>query len=397
MNRSTLFLSALLVLAGCHREPAPAAIQQSHEALTTAAPATAVAEARQVPGSIELTGTLLADEESHVSPIVPGRVVEVLVERGATVQEGDPLVRLRDTDYRLQLSAAHAQLDQARARLGIAEGGAPPSPDDTAEVRSARAQMELADSSLERAEGLAQRGVFTQAQLDEARARAASARETYTSATQNARAAIASLSSAQTALRQASTSVGESVVRAPFAGEIATRDVSPGEYVTAASHLVTLVRTNPLRIEVQIPQEQLFAVREGQPVEVRVDAAEDHVFHGSIRYISASVDAASRGLVVEAVIPNDDPELRLRPGMFARARIQLDRMDTLAAIPARAVLTQAGVSRVFIVRDGAIVESVVSIAQRDGDTVLISEGVSAGDAVATERLEQLADGMRIQG
>ncbi len=395
-SASAQLLALALALMGCHGAPATAAVQTADEPLTTTAPASATAEARDVPATLELSGTLLADEESLVSPIVPGRVVEVLVERGAVVGEGDPLVRLRDTDYRLQLSAAHAQLEQARARLGIEEHGPPPAPDATPEVLSARAQMEMNDSALERAEGLAAHGVFTQAQLDEARARATASREAYTSALQNARASIAALASAQTTLRQASTAVGESIVRAPFAGEIATRDVSPGEYVTAASHLVTLVRTDPLRIELQVPQERIFQVREDQAVEVRVDAT-DHVFGGTVRYISASVDRVSRGLVVEAVIPNSDPEYRLRPGMFAHARILLGETQQMAAVPATAVLTQAGVSRVFILRDGLVVESVVSIAERDAERVTISRGVSPGDVVATDRLEELTDGMRISG
>jgi RND family efflux transporter MFP subunit len=398
MNRKSLSVLVVLALAGCHGGAGTqqAQVHAADEPLTTTMPTTATAESRAVPATIELSGTLLADEESHVSPIVPGRVVEVLVERGATVTEGQPLVRLRDTDYRLQLAAAHSQVDQARARLGMDDGAAPPPPDQTSEVISAHAQMEMNDASLTRAEGLAQRGVFTQSQLDEARARATSSREAYATALQNARASIASLSAAQTSLRQAATSASESVVRAPFAGEIATREVSPGEYVTAASHLVTLVRTDPVRIEVQIPQERIFQVHEDQAVEVRVDAT-DHVFPGTIRYISASVDSASRGLIVEAVVPNSDGQYRLRPGMFAHARILLGSTDTMASVPPSAVLTQAGVSRVFIVRDGSIVESVVSIAERDAEHVTISRGVTPGDVVATEHLEQLADGMRITG
>lgn len=392
--------------AGCgHSEAAPAAqtatnATSSPSALgesTVPMPAHATAEARAVPRTILLTGTLLADEESNVSPLVPGRVVEVLVERGAVVAEGDPLVRLRDTDYRLQAATARAQLEQARARLGIESGGASPSPENTAEVRSAAAQMELASAALTRAESLGQQGVLSQSQLDEARARATSAREAHASALQNARASIAALTSANNVLRQASTSVSESIIRAPFAGEIAARAAAPGEYVTAASHLVTLVRTDPLRIEVHIPQEQVFDVHEGQTVEVRVDAAGEHVFPGVVRYISASVDARSRGMAVEAVIPNSDPQLRLRPGMFANARILLGETDNMVAVPIGAVLTQAGVSRVFILREGRVLESVVSVASQDAETAVISRGLNAGDIVATEHLETLADGMRTSG
>lgn len=400
--RTALLLSLVSSLAGCGQSAAAANTAASTSAEsptenTVPIPAHATAEARAVPRSILLTGTLLADEESHVSPLVPGRVVEVMVERGSVVAEGDPLVRLRDTDYRLQAATARAQLEQARARLGIAPGAGAPAPENTAEVRSAASQMELANASLTRAESLAQQGVFSQSQLDEARARASSAREAHASALQNARASIAALASANTGLRQASTSVSESIIRAPFAGEVAERAAAPGEYVTAASHLVTLVRTDPLRIEVHIPQDQLFSVREGQTVEVRVDAAPDHVFAGVVRYISASVDPTSRGLVIEAVIPNSDPEFRLRPGMFANARILLAETDEMVAVPTSAVLTQAGVSRVFILREGSIVESVVSIVSMEGDVAIVSRGLSVGDVVATERLITLADGMRTSG
>ena len=402
--RTCLVLALVSALSGCGQSaaaantgtPAAGAPGAASER-TVPMPAHANAEARAVPRSILLTGTLLADEESHVSPLVPGRVVEVMVERGSVVAVGDPLVRLRDTDYRLQAANARAQLEQARARLGIAPGAGSPAPENTAEVRSAASQMELANASLARAESLAQQGVFSQSQLDEARARASSARESHASALQNARASIAALASASTGLRQASTSVSESIIRAPFAGEIADRAAAPGEYVTAASHLVTLVRTDPLRIEVHIPQDQLFAVREGQTVEVRVDAAPNHVFSGVVRYISASVDAQSRGLAVEAIIPNSDPELRLRPGMFANARILLADTDEMVAVPMTAVLTQAGVSRVFILREGRIVESVISIASQDAETAVVSRGLSVGDVVATEHLETLADGMRTSG
>ncbi len=396
-KRTLLSVSfSALALLGCNHAP-PASVAPADDVPTIAAPPSVTAQGVQVPAALDLTGTLLADEESHVAPLVAGRVDEVYVERGSIVAEGDPLVRLRNTDFRLQMSAARAGLESARARLGMEDGAAPPRAEDVPEVQSARAQMELRDSELTRAQGLREQGVFTQSQLDQAAAAAASARSAYATALQNTRASIAGLASAQSTLTQASTALGDSTVRAPFAGEIAARNVSPGEYVSAQSQLITLVRTDPLRIEVQIPQEHLFDVHEDQAVEVRVDAAPDQVFHGTIRYVSAAVEAGSRGMIVEAVIPNSDAEHRLRPGMFARARILLGHDQPMASVPLAAVLTQAGVSRVFIIRDGHIEERVVSVHEIDGDTVTIADGVAAGDVLATGNLEQLADGMRIQG
>ena len=389
-----LALALSLAVGACsNRGAAEATVTPVAESTATVTPTTGAAGAREVPEVLLLTGTLLADEESQVTPIVAGRVVEVMVERGAIVEEGQPLVRLRDTDYRLQAAAARASLEQARARLGIGEDGTPPPPDSTPEVQSALAQMQQADESLRRAEELAQRGVFTPAQLDEARARALSARAQHTAALQGARAAIASLASARTALSQASTAVTESVVRAPFAGEIATRDVSPGEQATGATRLVTLVRTDPLRLEVQVPQERLLDVREGQRVEVHVAGIDARTFEGTVRYISASFDRASRGLVVEAVVPNGDRTLR--PGMFAEAHIHLGRSRTLAVVPTAAVSTEAGVSRVFVIAEGRIQERVVRVHTRGDGEVVIDEGLAPGETIAVEGVDALADGMRV--
>jgi len=385
-------LMLALALTGCGSNGS-AQIEPVEER-TIAAPATAAATPREVPDVLRLNGTLLADEEAQLAPLVAGRVVEVLVERGAIVEEGDPLVRLRDTDFRAQQAAARAAVSQAEARLGM-EGGRVPPPEETAEVRSALAQMELADQQYERAQALSERGVYSAAQLDEARARAETAREQHRLAVQNARGAAAALSSAKAQLRQASTAVSDSVVRAPFAGEIAARNVSVGEYVAPQTQLLTLVRTNPLRLELEIPQDRVLDVRPGQRVAVTLDGVSNRVFEGTVRYVSASVGRQTRALTVEAVVPN--PEGILRPGMFARAQIDLARMRNLVAVPPSAILTNAGVHRAFVIADGVVHERLVTVVDRTEDAVLIETGITANEQVATEKLDELYDGARIAG
>jgi RND family efflux transporter MFP subunit len=354
---------------------------------------TVTAQGREQPVTLTLDGTLVADEESQLTSVVAGRVVEVLVERGSVVQEGDPIVRLRDVDYRLQAASARAQLDQARARLGMGEGGATPRAEDLPDVRAALSAMELAESNLERAEELARRGVLPQQSLDESRQRAAQAREQYQTVLNNARASIASLATARTTLSQASTSASEATVRAPFSGEIASRNVSVGEYVSPQTPVVTLVRTDPLRIEVQVPQQHLMAVRPGQTVRIQVDAVPDRTFEGTVRYVSAAVQRETRGLTVEAVVPN--PDRLLRPGLFATARVETGTTHDVAVVPAGAVATEAGVDRIFVVDGGVVQERVVSIAERGPDEIVIAEGLRAGEQVATSGLDRLADGMRV--
>jgi multidrug efflux pump subunit AcrA (membrane-fusion protein) len=185
-----LAIASSMGLAACGK----AAPQEGGDRRNREAPeiTTANAEARDEPVTLTLDGTLLADEESHVTSVVPGRVVEVMVERGSVVEEGAPLVRLRDVDYRLQAQAAQAQLEQARARLGMSEADArAPAADTLPDVVAARSNADLAQSTLERTEELARRGVLSAQALDEARSRAASAREQYATALNNARASIA--------------------------------------------------------------------------------------------------------------------------------------------------------------------------------------------------------------
>jgi RND family efflux transporter MFP subunit len=390
-----LSLSAVVAIFGCGRgapadDPAGDRARAEPTVITVAA-----AIRRQEPVTLTLDGTLLADEESHVTSVVPGRVIEVLVERGDVVEAEAPLVRLRDVDYRLQAQAAQAQLEQARARLGMTDPGAqPPRAEDLPDVIAARSNAELAQTTLERSEELARRGVLSDQALDEARSRASAAREQHATALNNARASIASLASARTTLSQARTSAAEATVRAPFAGEIAERSVSVGEYVAPQTPLVTLVRTDPLRIELAVPQQHLMAVREGQVVRLTVDAVPDRTFEATVRYVSAAVRAETRSLVVEPVIPNADRVLR--PGLFATARLETGGASEVAVVPPRAVLTQAGVDRVFVVRDGTVEERVVTVARRSNDEVVIASGLSGGENVATDKLDRLADGMTVR-
>lgn len=391
---SALALCAVFV-AGCGGERAAAGEQRASGPGSVTLAERFTAEAREAPITLELDATLAADEESRVTSVVAGRVMEVLVERGAIVAEGDPLVRLRDVDFRLSARSARASVEQAEARLGMGDGSAVPEPSDTPEVRAAQTDLEVAESALRRAEELATRGVLADQALEEARARAAGARDRLATTLNASRASIAALSSARAQLAQAATAVSESLVRAPFAGEIAERSVSVGGYVSPQTPLVTLVRTDPLRIEMVVPQQHLLDVQAGQRVLIRVDAIPDRSFEGTIRYVSAVVSAASRGLTVEAVVPN--PDGVLRPGLFVSARVETGQARSVALIPSAAVLTEAGVSRVFVVTQGRIEERVVATGDVDGDLVVVTEGLMAGEVVAGGDLELLADGQRVEG
>lgn len=352
----------------------------------------ATAQARQVPDVLSATGTLVPDQQSQVTPLVGGRVTAVLVERGSQVREGDPMLRLRDVDYRTNAATAAAVVAQSRSRLGLDNSGRF-DPETTAEVRAAAAQRDIAEDGLRRAEQLHTSGSMSDSEYQRTLLQTTAAREQYRAALNGTRASFFAYQQARETLASAQRSVADSVVRAPFSGEVAERTANVGEYVTAQRAVVTLVKTDPLRMEIQVPQERFAQVRPDQAVEVRVDAWPERVFRGTLRYISAAVRTDTRSLVAEAVIPNADHVLR--PGVFATARISLGTQRAAVTVPSRAVLSEAGTSRVFVVTNGRVQSRVVTVLERVGDDVIIDRGVAAGERLATDNLPRLGDGVAV--
>lgn len=401
LGRRAWPLLLLLSAAACRHDDGAHAATRDAAVAAPLSVTTAAAESREQAVTLDLTGTLLPEQQSEVTPAVAGRVNKVLVERGSVVKAGQPLLRLRDLDLRSAAAAASAQLSQAEARLGIAgpagrsEGGASFAADETPDARAARANLEIAEDALKRAEPLRESATISEQDFARLKSQAAAARAQYASTLNNTRSAYLALSSARVQLEQNRRALADSVLRAPFDGEIAERRANVGEYVSPQKSVLTLVRTDVLRLEVQVPQDRIGAIRSGQAVVVRVDAYPDRTFPATVRYISPVVRADSRALTVEAAVPNG--ERLLRPGVFARAQIDLGGRQTLARVPTLAVLGEAGVYRVFVVQEDRARERIVTIVSRTGDSVLISDGLRPGERVATSQLDRLADGARVQG
>lgn len=384
------FLFAATVGAGCksrgiltigRREPPPPARVR-----------TAVARARTVARSLALSGTLTPDRQSALSPRVSGHVVEVFVERGSVVAEGEVLLRLRDVEYRASAEVAEASARQARARLGTQRDGAF-DPAATADVRAVAASLRIAEDAARVARRAADLGSLSSQEAARAEREAEAARARYDTALEAARAAHYAFQSASATAAQARVALAEALVRAPFAGEVAERRAQVGEYVTPSLPVVVLMRTDPLRIELQVPQERIGYIRRGLQVEVRVDAFPDRVFPATVRYISVAAQADTRSLVVEAIVPN--PDGVLRPGLFATARVITDQTDRHVVVPLDAVLQDAGTQRVFVVRGDRARERAVTVFSLGAREALLGGDVAPGERVAVSGLEQLYEGARV--
>src|SRR6185436_7308828 len=188
--------------------------------------------------------------------------------------------------------------------------------------------------------------------------------------------------------------LADTVVRAPFAGLVAERLVSVGDYVTRGTKVAVVVRVNPLRAQLTVPAQLISAISPGQPITFEVDAYAGRRFEGKVRYVSPTLQADQRALTVEAVVPNDGNELK--PGLFATARIQQTKPTPAVLVPAAAIRTAGGTSRVFVVNGDHAEERVVTVGQTLDTLMEITNGLKAGERVATANVAQLADGTKVQ-
>ena len=368
---------------------------------------TAAAIKRDLPRFFEATGSLAGEQQTDVAPQTSGKVVAVGVEIGSAVRRGQMLVRLDDVELKLRVDQAATQVEQARAAVRQAEEkiglrpGQKFDPNRVAEVAAAKVTLDLAEKNLRRAEKLIESGDVSRSFYDDQRARRDQLREQYevqlAQARQNYAAvdvARTNVANAQAQLELARKNLSYAVIPSPIDGFVAERTADLGEYVSPQQKVATIVRTNPLRMQIEIPEQAISEVKQGQAVSVTTSAWPDKNFAGRIARIAPNVSATSRTLTVEAEIDNSGGALK--PGQFATVRILQERADPAVLVPSRAIITEAGVSRVFVVKDGRVEQRLVQTGQAEGDLVEVKTGVAADELVATSGLERLSDGIAVK-
>jgi membrane fusion protein (multidrug efflux system) len=307
-------------------------------------------------------GTLVAVRAVTLGAELPGLVREVGFESGHTIRRGALLVRLDTSTEEAQLQAAEAEA--ALARL-----------------------------ALQRAESLRQAEVSSQADLDGARARA-----------QQAAAAVAGLQA----------TIAKKIIRAPFDGRIAIRQVELGQVVSPGTPIASLQSIDPIHVEFWLPQQALADLKEGQEVQVRTDTFKGQTWPGKVTTINPEVDVATRNVRVRATLAN--PDGRLRPGMFANVEVVSAEKRPVLTIPATAVMFAPYGDSVYVLGPPKPVEQAkgeaaptaptatpalvaqqrfVRLGERRGDLVAVLSGLSAGEAVVGSGAFKLRNGVAV--
>jgi RND family efflux transporter MFP subunit len=385
------------LLAGAVAWPACSAADGKTRETTepvTAAISIAAAPAVEQPIArfVRATGSLMPEDQADVAAETAGRVVATPVERGTAVSEGSALIRLSASETDAQAKEAEANAAQIAARLGLTSAADFDS-NVVPEVQNARASYELAQNEFNRIKSLLDQRVVSQSEFDQRRTQMEAARQQFEAAKNGAAQQYQALQGARARVALAHKALADTVVRAPFAGVVAGRMVSVGDYVTKGMTVAVVVRVNPLRVQLTVPEQFVAAMAIGAPVSFQVDAYPGRQFTGTVRYLSPTLEADQRALTVEAVVRN--PGNELKPGLFATALIELPARTPGVVVPAAAVLTAAGTSRVYVVAGDRVEERLVTLGQTVDGLVEITTGLKAGERVATRNVSQLVDGAKV--
>ncbi|MBI3695896.1 MAG: efflux RND transporter periplasmic adaptor subunit [Acidobacteria bacterium] len=389
-----LWVAAVVgLLAGCsgpYSGLTTAAKDQGKSALVRAQ----VVTSENIPEVVVATGELLAEDLATISAKVPGRIAKLHVDLGGQVEAGQVLAEIEREDYEFRLKQAEALVEQTRARLGLGAGtGDQVDPARTSTVKLAVGALENARLNFTRTSQLAKEGVASQVDFDTVRSNLLIAEARYQAAMEEVYQNQAQLVERRAQLELARQQLTDTTIRAPFRGAITRRQASVGEYLAVNAAVVSLVRWHPLRLRLEVPERLAAKVRLGQSVGLRVEGS-TATRSGRVVRLSPSIEAQNRSLVVEAEIPNEDGALRA--GSFAEGTIAVNPDARGVAVPSRAVLSFAGVDRVFVVENGAAAERLVKPGRRLGERVEIVTGLKGGELVITEGHDRIAAGQKVQ-
>jgi RND family efflux transporter MFP subunit len=328
-----------------------------------------------------------------ISSEADGKVSRILADLGDRVKAGQPLIQVDREKQQYNFDQQRASLEKALAQLGAPDPQHLPEAEKTPDVMKAAADLAQAKQAHDRASQLFKRTLVPQQTLDDAATALQSKQASYDLSLQNAKNLRASIQASEASMKLADRQLRDTEIRAPFDGIVEKRLVNLGELVKTQMPVMAVVRVDPLKVVAEIPEKMAPWIKDGQPVQLHVDAYPDREFTGKVSRISPAVNTATRAFPFEALIPNQDANLK--PGTFARVHIESDKSDTVLTLPYSAMQYRYGVNRVFLVEGDKLTARELKIGDRLGERVEVLGGVKAGDRIATNDVDKLADGMKV--
>ncbi|MBL8239796.1 MAG: efflux RND transporter periplasmic adaptor subunit [Bryobacterales bacterium] len=392
-----VLLITLLFLSACSKQdPKATEAKAATKAADPIAVKTASAIERQTERAIAVTGTLLPDETVTVSTEVPGRIAAIRADFGQAVRKGDILIELDRTEYDLQVERSRGALNQALARLSLPPyNGKTAAPETTPALRSAIAQLEDTKFKYDSAAKLFQTGDIAKDRFNELEKALRARQAAVDSARDDLRTQWMNVTALEADLKLVEKRRGDTIVRAPFDGVVGEKLISAGQYVKDNMGILRLVKVNPMRLRLEVPEAAVNAVKIGTPLTFTTDAAAGAGFDAIVRQLNPSLDARNRTLTAEARLTKADA--RLRPGMFVQVKLVTERAASVVAVPRQALYSIAGLTKVFKIENGvARLITFVPGPEVDGMVEVPAGLLQNGDRVAINELPALTNGMKVR-
>jgi RND family efflux transporter MFP subunit len=383
-------LIAGLAVAGCSKTDTAQA--RGRDAAAKVVKVETVKE-ETVKRNVELVGTLAAVDQVTISSEAEGKVSRLLADLGDRVKAGQPLILVDREKQEYNLDQQRASLEKSLAQLGAPDAQHLPDAEKTPDVQKAAADLAQAKQAHERASALFKRTLVPQQTLDDAATTLESKQASYDLSLQNAKNLRASIQASEASMKLADRQLRDTEIRAPFDGYVEKRLVNLGELVKMQMPVMSIVRVDPLKVIAEIPEKMAPWIKEGQPVQLHVDAYPDRTFIGKVSRISPAVNTATRAFPFEALVPNQDAVLK--PGTFARVHIESGKTDNVLTLPYATMQYRYGVNRVFLLEGDKLTAHELKVGERLGDRIEIISGVKAGDRVAATDIEKLTDGQKV--
>jgi RND family efflux transporter MFP subunit len=331
---------------------------------------TAPATRQEVIDYVMVVGNLIGEATVDVSPRLNGRIESIAVRLGDRVSKGQVIAKMDDRDVREQVKQAEASLELARAT-----------------ARQREFDKVASQTTLDRQKSLYERNLQTKQTLEDAEAR-------FNASAAQVDVAKAQVMQTQARLDELKITLSNTIILSPSDGFIGKRTLDPGAFAGANTPVVSVVDLRSVRLIANLVEKDFRRVTPGVEAMVEVDAFPGETFGGQVSRVSPVFDAATRTAGLEIEVPN--PGYRLKPGMYARVRLTVDRRPNALTVPRNAVVDSEGKRGVFLVDDGNVARfHVVRTGLQDGEKVEILEGLNDGQRVITTGAIALRNGDRV--
>ncbi|MDB5303122.1 MAG: mdtA 1 [Phycisphaerales bacterium] len=411
----TILLGAALLAGGCTKKDPPA--QQAKKVEDLAVPVILrPAKIESVQRNVEVVGTLFGDEDTTISNKVPGKVIAIYHDVGDRVKPGEPLAQLLRQDYQLAVNQKQRALQEMLIKLETDK--VPPADFDVSNlpaVRKARLEMGNASAKYERGKTLhdQQPPLLSDQDFSDLTTARDVAKSTYDVELQTARTLVGEARTREADVAVAQQALDDTQVRTPRPASVydaeqtpdlymkkghtylvASRMASVGELKPTITAMFRLVDDDVVKLKANVPERYVPEIHEiGQEADVFIEAYGNKAFEGKVARINPQVDPQNRTFQVQIDVPN--AKHQLPPGAFARALVKTHVDERVIFVPQEAVVSFAGVNKVFTVKDNKAVEIGVDLGDRRGDWIEVTAGLTGTELVAVKGTSKLATGVPV--